>query len=228
MKNTFLLIAFYFFSLVAMAQSYSISPSNTLHESAVYNEENKFRIFFTNISSASINLHWKVIANNLVAGWDCYICDNVSCCIGVPQKGSMPYIDPGIDVWLALVVNPKAVPGNGTLQLYIYEEGNPSAGDTLTWVVNSIATGLTTFDADSGIAVFPNPASDYVMIDMSASSYMSLNTISVCNSAGQLLIEKKITGATEKLDISTLPKGSSYQVIVSDGKRNRVIKTILK
>jgi hypothetical protein len=228
MKNKLLLIAFSFVSLVTMAQSYSISPSNTLHESAVYNEENKFKMFFTNISNASINLEWKVIGNNLVAGWDCYICDNVSCCKGVPQNGKISYLDPGIDVFLALVVNPKAIPGNGTLKIYIYEDIDPSKGDTLTWVVNSIATGINTLEGNSGVTVFPNPAADYVMIDMNAYHSLSLNTIAVYNSTGQLLMERKINNAIEKLDITNLPKGSSYQIILSDGKRNRIVKTVIK
>lgn len=228
MKNKLLVIAFSFVSMVAMAQSYSISPSSTLHGSAVYNEENKFRIFFTNISNTSINLEWKVISNDLVAGWDCYICDNVSCCKGVPQHGKMPYLDPGIDVFLALVANPKNISGIGTLKLYIYEDIDPSNGDTLTWIVNSTATGLNTLDTHSGIAVFPNPASDYVMIDMNAYQSMPLNTIAVYNSTGQLLIERKTSSTLEKIDLTTLPKGCSYQIILSDGKRNRIIRTVIK
>jgi hypothetical protein len=227
MKNKLLLIVFSFVSMIAMAQSYSISPSSTLRESAVYNEENKFKMYFTNISNASINLAWKVISNDLVAGWDCYICDNVSCCKGVPQSGTMPYLDPGIDVFLALVVNPKTIPGNGTLKIYIYEDIDPSKGDTLTWMVNSIATGLNTTDANSAITVFPNPASDYVMIDMSVYHSMPLNTIAVYNSTGQLLIKRTVNSASEKLDITAFPKGS-YRVVISDHGRNPVIRTIMK
>jgi hypothetical protein len=227
MKNKFLLIALSLVSFVAMAQTYSIYPSKTLTESAVYNEENKFKINFTNISNETINFHWKVISNNLVAGWDCYICDNVSCCKGVPQSGVMQYIDPGIDVFLALVVNPKTIPGMGTLKLYFSEDGNPSGGDTLTWIVNSIATGLNTLDPSSGIAIFPNPAADYVMIDMHAYHGVPLSIISLYNSAGQLLLERKIGNVSEKLDMTSFPKGS-YQVIIHDDKRNQIVKKVVK
>lgn len=227
MKHLSLLIVLSSFSLVVTSQSYSISPSNTLHESAVYNQDHKFKMNFTNISNASINLQWKVIANNLVAGWDCFICDNVSCCKGVPDHGSMPYIDPGIDVFLALNVNPKAIPGMGTLQLYLYEEGDPLHGDTLTWVVNSVTTGIETLELNSCITIFPNPASEYVLIDMSAYHALPLNTISLYNSTGQLLVEKKINNVLEKLDMTSFPNGS-YQIIFRDDKRNQITKQVIK
>jgi hypothetical protein len=227
MKNKLLLIAFPFVSLVVMGQSYSISPSSTLNESAVYNSENKFKMYFTNTSNSSINLQWKVVSNNLVTGWDCFICDDVSCCKGVPDHGVMPYIDPGIAVFLALNVNPKAVPGIGTLKLYLYDEVNPSSGDTLIWVVNSLATGLKTLNSNPTITIFPNPASDYVMIDMSAYHSISLNTISIYNSTGQLLIKRKISNALENIDITALPKGS-YRIVIGDDKRNQIVKTVIK
>lgn len=226
MKNKFLLIAFSFVSFLTMAQSYSISPSNTLHESAVYNEESKFKMHFTNVSNATITLQWKVVSNNLVAGWDSFICDNVSCCKGVPQKGTLPYIDPGIDVFLGLIVNPKTVPGSGTLKLYVYEETDSLHGDTLTWVVNSIATGITGLDFNSGISIFPNPASEYVMIDVNTSS-SPFSTIFLYNSVGQLIMERKLTKGLEKLDITALPKGV-YRLIIQDDKRNQAVKTVIK
>jgi hypothetical protein len=227
MKNKFLLIVFSFASIAAMAQSYSIFPSNTLHVSAVYNEENKFRIYFTNISDETITLQWKVISNNLVAGWDCYICDNVSCCKGVPQSGTLPYIDPGIDVFLALVVDPKAISGMGTLRVYVYEDQKPLEGDTLTWMVNSIPTGLNTLDMNSGINIFPNPASDYLMIDMNAYHSAQLNRVAIYNSTGQLLTEQQIRNTVEKLDITSLPKGL-YCIVLHDANNHPIIKTVVK
>lgn len=226
MKNIFLLIVFSVISLVNVAQSYTISPSNTIKESAVYNGEHKFKIYFTNISNSTITLQWKVISNQLIAGWDCFICDNVSCCKGVPQNGTLPYIDPGIDVYLALNVNPKAVPGIGTLTLYVYDEVNPSAGDTLTWIINSTPTGMNTITADSGINIFPNPACDYAMIDMNA--YPSQPVfIRLYNSSGQLLMERAINTVLEKLDMTPLPSGL-YHIAIADDRGDQVIKTLVK
>jgi hypothetical protein len=227
MKNKLLLITFFFAFLVSMGQSYRISPSSTLNESVVYNSDNKFKMYFTNVSNSSINLQWKVVSNNLVAGWDCFICDDVSCCKGVPDHGVMPYVDPGIGVFLALNVNPKTIPGLGTLKLYLCDEANPSSGDTLIWVINSVATGMETVDVNASISIFPNPASDYVMIDMSAYHAIPLNTMSVYNSTGQLLVKSKISHPLEKLDITSFPKGS-YQLILSDDKKNRITKTVMK
>lgn len=227
MKNRFLLIVAFLISLASVGQTYNIFPSNKLNVSAPYNEENKFKMYITNISSTTLTLQWKVISNNLVAGWDCFICDNVSCCKGVPESGILPYIDPGIDVYLALNVNPKAISGMGILKLYLYEAGNPFSGDTLTWVVNSTATGLNQPDIQSTVTIFPNPASEYVMIDRNAvHSATSSNTIFLYNSLGQLLIERKIDSVWEKLDITALPNGA-YKVVITDDKRNQISKTLI-
>lgn len=197
-----------------------------MKESAVYNQDHRFKIFFTNISSETITLKWEVISNDLVDGWDCYICDNMSCCKGVPQNGAMPYIYSGFDAYLALNVNPKAISGAGTLKIFIYDEENPSAGDTLTWIVNSTTNGIQTIDLNSSIAVFPNPASDYVTIDMRA-ALLPFNTIALYNTAGQLLIEKTVNSTQERIDLTTFPEGS-YRFILRDKQRNQAIKTVIR
>lgn len=138
----------------------------------------------------------------------------------------MPYIDSGFDAYLALNVNPKAISGAGTLKIFIYDEENPSAGDTLTWIVNSTTNGIQTIDLNSSIAVFPNPASDYVTIDMRA-ALLPFNTIALYNTAGQLLIEKTVNSTQERIDLTTFPEGS-YRFILRDKQRNQAIKTVIR
>ena len=228
MKNKLLLVVFSLLSVITIGQNYTISPSKTVTVSTPYDVASKCEIYFKNISAASITLKWQVISNTLVTGWDCYICDNVSCCAGVPQKGTMPYIDPGIEVYLALVVDPKNITGNGILKLYLYEDGDSTNGDTLTWIVNSVSTGVNDLILNSAIKIFPNPVSDYLVIDRS--TYPSqLNTVCIYNAFGQKMFENTMNRQTafEKLDVTSLPKGT-YLLVIKDEGRKQITKTFIK
>jgi len=230
MKNKLLSVAFIFVSAIVSGQSCKITPSKTVTVLAPYSDTSKFEIYFENISDNTVTLHWELISNKLVAGWDCFICDNVSCCVGVPQKGTLPYIDPGIEVYLALNVNPKTIPGEGTLKLYVYEDGNPTGGDTLTWIVNSSPTGINDIRVNSDIAVFPNPVSDYATIDLYSSPLKEMNNVlCIYNSTGEKILEKNIYthSALEKLDVTVLPKGI-YLLVLKGKDGSQLPKTFIK
>lgn len=227
MKKKLLSVTFILGSIIAFGQSYKISPSKTVNVLAPYNDTSKFEIYFENISKNTITLNWKLISNKLVAGWECFICDNVSCCHNVPQKGNMPYIDPGIEVYLALNVNPKTIAGTGILQLVIYEGTDSLNADTLTWIVNSSPTVINEFVLNSNMKIFPNPVTDNTVIDLVGFPLGHKSTLTIYNSIGQKMLETTLNTNFEKLDLGALPNGA-YLIEIQDERKNRITKKIIK
>lgn len=73
------------------------------------------------------------------------------------------------------------------------------------------------------VKVYPNPARDYIIVDVDPSDVMSLEIIST---NGQTVLTKKMESGTEKIDISQLQKGA-YLIRFSNAyalKYLRIIK----
>lgn len=213
MKNKLLSTIFILTFMTALGQNYKISPSKTVSVSAPYNDTSKFEIYLENISNTTITINWELVSNKLVAGWNIFICDNVSCCQGVPQKGTLPYIDPGIEVYLALNVDPKTIPGNGILKLYVYEEGNSTNGDTLTWIVNSSPTGVNELPLNPDIKIYPNPSTGLFTV---TSQKNNIFTVAVLNYMGKLLKTYDNIEEKTKIDLSSFDKGIYLLKIISN------------
>ena len=81
---------------------------------------------------------------------------------------------------------------------------------------------------EQNIAVYPNPFTSDVYIDLSTISGGKV-TIAVSNVAGQQLLERSISEPQqiEKVDLSSLPKGI-YFVKVNSATSTSIVKVIKK
>lgn len=105
---------------------------------------------------------------------------------------------------------------NHTVELPVPGGNQPmnSKMDQLSGTDNTEAT-------DNSIAMFPNPASDYVNMNMETATNAE---ITFYNAAGQVVMQKKTEGNQNRIDISTLAKGNYVVAINSDN--GTVTKTI--
>jgi hypothetical protein len=87
--------------------------------------------------------------------------------------------------------------------------------------------GINTHISQNNFNVFPNPASDFIHIQLSdASSLLKNNTVSIINSLGILIDEFSLTNRSVSKNISTYPTGLYFFVIKNaDGilERHKVI-----
>jgi hypothetical protein len=65
---------------------------------------------------------------------------------------------------------------------------------------------------NSSIAVYPNPATDYIVVEGSTTG----SKVVVYNVLGQIVISKEVTGSTQKVELSSLPAGSYTLNVVQD------------
>jgi hypothetical protein len=90
-----------------------------------------------------------------------------------------------------------------------------------------INSGTHQLDTQNNFSVFPNPASDFIHIQLSdASSLLKNNTVSIINSLGILIDEFSLTNRSVSKNISTYPTGLYFFVIKNaDGilERHKVI-----
>lgn len=215
-------------SVFCIAQSYTVSPSHTVTVNAPYDGGTSLEIIQTNISTSTIVLKWKIVSNTLLSQWSTSLCDYTACYPNIPDSGTMIPVDPGAQGFIGLNVSPNKIEGMGTLKVYVYEEGKEKEGDTLSWIVNCSITDINKYEQRSLIKIFPNPVSDYLVIDLS--SYPSrLNTLCVYNIFGEKMFEKNVNSNTkfEKLDMTSFPKGT-YILVIKGNEKKQLTKTFIK
>jgi hypothetical protein len=81
-----------------------------------------------------------------------------------------------------------------------------------------------TEEASVQISVYPNPATDFVTINMTDQNAIG-STIEMYNQVGQRIISQKISQLQFQLNIGTLNRGV-YFVKINDGKSKNVTKLV--
>ena len=204
--KTLLSIQLVLLSLIGTAQHYTISPSHEVNVNAVFDELTITDIFMQNTSDNDIQLKWKLISNSLFAGWDFSLCDYTTCYAGLPDSGSMTPVPPGERGFLGLNVCPYSIVGTGYVKMVVYEEGFIDKGDTLTWFVNSEASGIHQVTNSVNLSLFPNPAKEVVTIQTDAKN-LSSASIQVVDLLGKEWKQQSVNQASIKLDVGDLPNG---------------------
>jgi len=84
--------------------------------------------------------------------------------------------------------------------------------------------GITSNEVFSGVTISPNPAEDFVTVNLS--EVATTSTITIVNSVGEAVMSSNATaGASVDLNIANLPAGN-YFVRISDGVATKTIKFI--
>ena len=140
MKINYFILIFFCVIFVSFSNDthFSISPNAKVVSKAQADKINDFSAFILNKTENDLTLHWRLLENTLVDGWDYSICNYGQCIIGIPQAGKMKTIKNKEKGFLNLHVNPFKIKGTGKVSFYIFEKGNEKSGDTLTYLISSI------------------------------------------------------------------------------------------
>jgi hypothetical protein len=211
-------------SFLIKAQTYSISPAKTVTFSAAMGDITAKDIYQVNTGSTSITLLWEGVSVNLPALWEYSICDFGACYPGVPAgPNAMNTVAVGGQGFLGLNINPGVTPGTGNVKVFVYQSGYKANGDTLTWYVNANWVGIAEESKNSGLSVFPNPATDQLHIN---SANFELTTATISDALGRNVLNVSLFSNTNTVDISGLQKG--YYTLCIATKNEQLYRRIIK
>lgn len=114
--------------------------------------------------------------------------------------------------------------------------GKYSSGQPGTWVVNYVAKdrsgnvsdtaikivsfviceGIEELNQMKGIEIYPNPCADFITLNFHSKQE---STIQIYNTAGECVLNKEISGSTEKLDLTDWQKGLYLVSVSGDAMR---------
>lgn len=188
---------------------YSFSPSTTLIVNQDLNTMIYDSIHILNISSDTVELKWKLISYDTLNGTYFDFCSSGTCWIGMPDSGSFAPIEPGGFGFAGMHFWTGNVPHTSSTKIWVYENGSPAVGDTLTYILTGQPLGTEEYYGNNNLfSIGPNPARDFLNI---TSKNVQAECISFYNSKGQLL--HSYPGATI-IDLSPYPN-DCYFVIIS-------------
>lgn len=95
--------------------------------------------------------------------------------------------------------------------------GSSSFGEVEDYVINIVATnGLAEMGVFAGVAVYPNPTSGNLFVDLSSVSTENVS-IKLIDVTGKVLaVQHSVSGSLAQFDMTGFSKGM-YQVVISDG-----------
>jgi hypothetical protein len=107
--------------------------------------------------------------------------------------------------------------GNAIVTVIIKDDGGRANGgidaDTISFKVTILGSAIS--DLSDKVSLYPNPADDVVHLTLPQDLVVS--ELNVTNTAGQVMIEKKIIGVTQlDINVTTLPSGT-YFVDIRNG-----------
>lgn len=214
MKLFSLIIVFSLSFGFSKAQTFTLNPGNVDTVYAPANTLTIFDIYPVNITSGDIIFSWTRVSVNLPLGWDYSFCDYGNCYTGIPNQGTMDTVNAGEMGLLGLNINPYAIAGQGIVKIYVYDGNFPNDGDTVTWVVNADAVGISEIQ-QNGFSFYPNPVNDQLTINSHEISSGMTYTIYSMN--GEIVSTETLT-TDKKINTGNLPAGIYVLQINGDQK----------
>ncbi len=202
------------------AQSYNITPNDTIQMVGAMEDLETLSIQQLNISVNTINIKWKKVSESVPSNWEASNCDNRICNTTLVDSGMMNPVIPNDYGLLLLHITPHVNFGTAVVRYAVWDIAYPSLKDTLTYILTvSNASGIHEIKSEIDYTFFPNPVKDNIRIVSSneADFTFSINDLSGKKICSGITSEKSILVSMEDI-----PNGI-YLISITD--RNGIIKT---
>lgn len=192
---------------MAKAQTFTALPGDSVVGTYNVNDWASDYIYLQNNSGSALALSFQTITNTMTPnGWDVVMCTNDGCFPYVPASGTMGSVDNGDSAFIHVQCGFIGNAGTCEIRVRVFETGNPSNADTLTFRYTANSTiGMNEHSTASNVLAqnFPNPFSAVTTIRYNLDqpggqlviSDISGKTISVYalnNSANEIRIEEDL------------------------------------
>lgn len=228
----FLLIGFSILNIVN-AQTFSISPSDSVYVAETVGNSNDEVILYAyvkNDSSADLTFKWRVTNNSSPMAWSVSFCDNTNCLDLATTTESTFFLESDSTSILKMAYLPFLEGGVSDISVSVSVDGLSGSSVTVLYKADITAepvSGVKEIDAQA-ISIFPNPASNFIKIK-GIEDANNVNSIEVFSIIGKEVLRKEISSLNDlKIDIQNLDHGV-YLVKLFDSKRSVFFtKTFIK
>lgn len=187
-------------------------------------------IYLENTSGAPLTMSFQTISNTMTpAGWDVVLCTNDGCFPYVPSAGTLGTVANGDSAYLHVQCGFMGIAGTNQIRVRVYQTGNPSNCDTITFLYHAISTiGVDDHSsANNSLSQnFPNPFSGTTTINYSLNE--PNGKLIVTDVSGKVVSETALNTATGQITIGNLTPGiyfySLYSSDVMISRRKMIVQ----
>jgi hypothetical protein len=221
------IMIFTFVNVFNSMSQYSYSPSTTLMRNQNYNLVKYDSIHIANNSGAMLSLKWKLIQYDTAGGTYIDFCSSGNCWLGFPDTGSFAPIYPGGFGWAGVHLWTGNSNGNSTAKIWVYKEGFPLTGDTLTFILYAMhGSGIENNNNEKhSVNVFPNPTTDKITIRIKGNISQEAQ-LSLYNTIGELISTTYTFKNAIEIPLNNVNNGI-YFLNIRTGNSNIVKKIIV-
>jgi hypothetical protein len=173
----------------SFAQTYSLSPNDTVYKIGIMEDLETLNIEQTNISPNTITLKWKKLSASVPPLWDASICDNSICNTTLVDSGKMNPVIPTTYGLLLVHITPHTNLGTAIIKYAVWDSANASLKDTLTYILTvNTFLGFAETENKNTFSIYPNPANENININFT--DYKT-HSISISNAVGEIIYKKE-------------------------------------
>ena len=209
MKYLFLLL-FITLPLLTIGQlDYTIQPSVSFADSVADADHFIAHAMIKNLSNETIVIAWQRINNDIPAGWQSYICSNITCAPPDVSMGTFS-LTANDSTNLDCYFQPEGNPGSASVELRLFLTNDTTQVIHATYHGNaSPVSNLEVFD--NKIKVFPNPVTTELYVDYEDIIDLELYTIT-----GALI---KTYSEAQQINVQSLIPGGYFLKMYNKDKK---------
>lgn len=177
-------------------------------------------IEFSNNTSKPMVLHWEKVLEDTVPGSSFDMCANSACYITVPDTGSnwnFPVMQQDTGFFKLHYWTGDSA-GTSTLKLYVYDKASPSTGDTLTYILNIVCSGLGVEENKDThpFHVYPIPADQHIILEIKDMNVDDLYTVNLIDALGRNVLSERIKNTyLNRLNVGNIKNGVYFLQILN-------------
>ena len=205
------------------AQDYSIVPAN-LNAQSFPGDFFLAKARVQNTSGNTITIFMERIVKNLPPNWTSCFC--YPFCIAPFRDTLSFHIAPHSVDSIMPNFGTDSVPGLGTIVVKIYQVGNESVIDTITFTGSTLSNGIHSIPFASVFSVYPNPFYNTISLN---NKNGQPSQVFIYNLSGEMVYQNEnLNSSLEKIDLNFLQAGIYFLKIKLPGQEvetKKLVKT---
>lgn len=198
---------------ISFGQSYQNLPNDTIQVTGLMEDLETLSIQQENTSSDTIQLEWEKVSEMVPQLWEASVCDNQVCYTTLVSGGMMNPINPSEFSFLLLHITPHVNYGTAIIRYAVWDMANPAVKDTLTYILTvSGPSGTSIAKENTGTAIYPNPATETICIQLSNEKQLLFEIFNVMGKK----VYSGISSTTFKVSVADWENGMYFLRVISE------------
>lgn len=220
MKNAITFLVLLFGGMItAHAQTFTTTPNDSAVGTYDVNDWAQDYIHFENNTGSPLTLSFQTISNQMTPfGWNVVMCTSNGCYPYVPATGSLGTLADGDTAHIMVQCGFMGIAGTKHIRVRVYETGNPSNADTVTYRYTAVSTAGITDNGSANNALsqnYPNPFSGTTMISYNLDG--ENGEIVITDLSGKTISTYVLNQNSGQVLVSDIPAGIYFYSLYSEG-----------